>query len=119
MNLNSYDDALKTVDKTKTWFNIKTRTIFSREIKYRSFITIGKRYNRVLDCNNYYLILLDHPPTDRKYYRPTRDNYGRIKIRINPDIIHSTILSDFKVDTNINIQRVEGDESYDIYYLDI
>ena len=119
MNLNSYGDALTTIDRNKTWINIKYRVMFSREIKYRPYFNISCRYNAATCTHDYYLILADYPIDDRKWMNTVKDSYGRIKIRIIGAIWCATIISNFKKDTNINISRVEGDDICDIYYLDI
>lgn len=119
MNLNSYDDALTTIDRTKTWVNIKYHVIFSREIKYRAYYNISKRYNNTTGEHDYFIIVADYPLDERKWCDKIIDNYGRFKIYIPDDIYKSTILSTFEKDTNINISHLEGDDICDIYYLDV
>jgi len=119
MNLKSYEDALTTIDRNKTWVNVKYRIIFSREIKYRPYFNISHRYNATLCTHDYYLIVADYPLDERKWINTVRDNYGRIKIRIIGAVWCATILSAFKKDTNINIEHIEGDDICDVYYLDI
>lgn len=119
MNLKSYEDALTTIDRNKTWVNVKYRVIFSREIKYRPYFNISHRYNATLCTHDYYLIVADYPLDERKWINTVRDNYCRIKIRIIGAVWCATILSAFKKDTNINIEHIEGDDICDVYYLDI
>ena len=119
MNLNSYGDALTTIDRTKTWINVKHKVMFSREVKYRPYFNISYRYNKMTCSHDYYLIVADYPIDDRKWLNTVRDDYGRVKIRIIGAIWHSTIVSNFRKDTNINIEHKEGDDICDVYYLDI
>lgn len=119
MNLNSYGDALTTIDRSKTWFNVKHRVVFSREVKYRAYHNLSKRYNKAINSNDYFLIVADYPIDARKWITKTIDDYGRFKILIPDDIVEATILSTFERDTNINIEHKEGDDICDVYYLDI
>ena len=119
MNLNSYDDALTKIDKSKTWLNVKYKTLFSREIKYMKYYNISKRYNKTLDITNYYIILCDKLVGDRKWLNTVVDDYGRIKIKIPKEIYNTTILATIESDENINIEKVDTDDSCAIYYLDI
>lgn len=119
MNLNSYGDALTTIDRTKTWINLRYKVIFSREVKYRAYYNLSKRYNKTTNSNDYFLIVADYPIDDRKWVNKTIDDYGRFKIFVPDNIFKSTILSSFEKDTNINIEYKEGDDVCDVYYLDI
>ena len=119
MKLSSYGDALVTIDKTRSWINVRHRIIFSREIKYRPYFNLSKRYNSTSKEYDYYLIVADYPVDDRRWLNTVRDNYGRVKIRVIGAIWCETILSNYKKDTNINITRIDGDDICDIYYLDI
>ena len=45
MNLNNYDCITEKLNKTKTWVDIHKKLLLSREIKYRSYTCLLKRYN--------------------------------------------------------------------------
>ena len=45
MNLNNYDCITEKLNKTKTWVDIHKKLLLSREIKYRPYTCLLKRYN--------------------------------------------------------------------------
>lgn len=118
MNLNAYDDIKEKIDKTKTWIDIKKKILISRELKYRPYVCLLKRYIPKTNTNNYYIALLDNPPTDRKYRLTVVDDYGRVKIKVS-DIWNETSLAQLVDDCNIMCDFVESGEDGDIYFLDI
>ena len=38
MNLNAYDNVIEKVDKKKTWIDIHSKILYSREIIYKPYI---------------------------------------------------------------------------------
>ena len=62
MNLNAYDSITEKLDKNKTWIDIRRKTILSREMKYRKYTCILKRYNPKTNINSHFIALLDNPP---------------------------------------------------------
>lgn len=118
MNLNAYDNIKEKIDKTKTWVDIRKKTLLSREIKYRPYVSLLKRYNPKLRVNEYFIALLLNPPSNRNSSRPIKDNFGRIKIRLGT-IWNETNLKELDEDSNINIEFVEQEEDGEIYRLDV
>ena len=118
MNLKAYDEITPKVDKTKTWVIVKNHNLLSREIKYRKYFTIGKRFNKENNEYEYFIILLDNRPEDRTYGTVKFDNYGRIKININ-SIWDELIPRVYSTDINISIKYIEGDDTSDVYKLDL
>ena len=118
MNLNAYDEISPKIDKQKTWIDVRKHLILSREIKYRQYISVSKRYNPTDHCYDYYIIVLDDKPDDRSFTRTRRDDYGRIKIRVN-HIWQESSLRYFEKDTNISIELVEQADDGDIYKLNM
>lgn len=118
MNLNAYDNVTEKLDKTKTWVDIKSKTIFSKEIKYRPYISLLKRYDVRINSSFYYLALLDEPPIDRKYKTTFVDEYGRIKFNIS-SIWKETYLTRLGSNCNICIDLVESEVDGDVYLLDV
>ena len=55
MNINAYDDIREKLDKTKTWVDIRKKQLFSREIKYRKYNCLLKRYDVKTNITNYYI----------------------------------------------------------------
>lgn len=118
MNLNAYDDIHPKVDKKHTWININKYQLLSREISYRRYNTLCKRFNIEANEYDYFIILLDDKPVDRNYSITRYDDYGRIKINLK-SIWHETYLSRYKHDININITRVEHTDDGDIYKIEL
>lgn len=116
MNLNAYDDIIEKVDKTKTWVDIKNKTILSREIKYRPYVSLLKRYNIKSKCYEYYIALLLNRPLNKTSFRTLKDNYGRVKIRVG-QIWAETSLNKLNKDNNIDIKFIEQQEDGEIYRL--
>ena len=65
MNLNAYDSIIEKLDKNKTWIDIRRKTILSREMKYRKYTCILKRYNPETNMNVYINALHENHPANR------------------------------------------------------
>lgn len=118
MNLNAYDDVSPIINKQLTWIDINKNQLLSREIKYREYVTISKRFNRETSDYEYFIIFLDYCPTNRSYTHVKKDDYGRVKINLK-SIWNETTLRNYKQNTNIRIKHVEHSDDGDIYSLDI
>lgn len=118
MNLSAYDKVTETVDKQKTWIDTIRYQLISREIKYRPYFTILKRYDSNLKVNDYFVALLDNVIPDRICFKTKKDNYGRIKINLKSIWEESNLLY-FKNESNISIEHVEEESDGDIYKLNI
>lgn len=116
INLNLYDDVVERIDKQKTWLNVKNKLLLSREIKYRRYYFIGKRYYN--NDNFYFIITFDTPPENRDCHKLTMDDYGRVKIKL-ASIWENTSLSSITSDCNISLTKVEEDDNSSAYYIDI
>ena len=118
VNFNIYDDANKKLDRTKTWVNVKYKQIISREIKFHKYTSLVYRYSVSSDTYTYFIIVSDEKPTNISSFNTFIDDYGRFKIKVD-SIWNKTILKTFEKDTNINITHVDGDDTSDVYELDI
>ena len=118
MNLNAYDSITEKIDKTKTWIDTKKCILLSREIKYRKYYVLSRRFNTELNTYDYFIILLDEKPTDRVSYQTRIDDYGRVKIRLY-ELYRESTLSNLEKDINISITKVEHQDDGDIYQLDV
>ena len=118
MNLNAYDNITNNLDKTKTWIDIKKKTLLSREIKARPYYTLLKRYNPNTNSNTYFIAMLDSPDVNKKCYLTRIDNYGRIKIKLT-SIWKDIYLADCETNCNVMVSLVESDKMGDIYNLDL
>lgn len=118
MNLNAYDNVIEKVDKTKTWVDIKSKTLFSKELKYRPYISLLKRYDVKTNSSSYYIALLDKPPINRKYKTTFVDEYGRIKFNMS-SIWKETYLKRLESNCNICLDLIEREVDGDIYLLDV
>lgn len=118
MNLNAYDNIIDKIDKTKTWIDIHKKIIISREIQFRPYISLLKRYDNKTNTTSYFIATLNNPPDNHKYKHTKIDNYGRLKFSL-ASIWNETCLFQFDKDCNIMISHVESDDDGDIYLLDI
>ena len=118
MNLSAYDAIYPKIDKQKTWIDVNHYQLLSREIKYRPYITICKRYNKEENDYEYFVVLLDNIPPERDYSKTKFDEYGRIKINLK-SIWKETILQNIEHNCNINISHIEHTDDGDIYKIDL
>ena len=118
MNLYAYDDVSPVINKQATWIDIKKYQLLSREIKYRKYVTISKKFNKETSDYDYFVILLDNCPVNRSYTHTKKDDYGRIKINLI-SIWNDSSLKQYKENTNISIEHIEHSEDGDVYKLDV
>lgn len=115
MNLSAYDTLTK-IDKRKTWLDVTKHQIISREIKYRNYYTIVKRYNSSATSYDYFIVLCNNKDEVNNFKIVKRDDFGRIKIKINT-IWDNLNLSDITNDVNIKLNLVDEQEDGEIYEL--
>ena len=118
MNLNSYDNVTEKLDKTKTWIDLRKKTIFSREIKYRPYTCLLKRYNAKTNTYTYFIAMLNNPSENKKYNITKQDDYARIKVSLT-SIWKETYLSRLSNNCNIMCNLVESDDDGEIYSIDV
>lgn len=118
MNLSAYDVVNPKIDKQRTWVDIHKKQLLSREIVFRPYVTISKRYVKEDNSYEYFIILLDDCPFDRPYSNTKKDNYGRIKIRL-ASIWKESSLKYLEKDINIELIPVEHADDGDIYLLNV
>lgn len=118
MNLNVYDNIIEKLDKTKTWVDVRRKTLLSRELANRPYTCLMKRYNIKTNICSYYIAMLDNPPEDRKYKSTTRDDYGRVKVNLS-QIWNETYLARLGSNCNVMLNLIEHDDDGDIYLLDV
>lgn len=118
MNLNAYDDVSPVINKQATWIDINKTQLLSREIKYRKYVTISKRFNPETSEYEYYIILLDNLPANRSYTNTKKDDYGRIKINLLP-IWNECSLCSYNKNINIELKHIEHSDDGDVYQLDV
>lgn len=118
MNLNAYDNIKEKINKTKTWTDIKRKLLISREIKYRPYYSLLKRYDVQKNVVSYFIAMLDKPPLDKVSYNTMTDDYGRIKLNVS-SIWDETYLNKLETNCNICCNLVETEYDGDIYLIDI
>lgn len=118
MNLNNYDNIKEKIDKTKTWIDIRKKQLFSKELKYRPYISLLKRYNPKHHAYTYFIALLDDIPVNKEYSRTICDSYGRIKINLS-SIWDDTYLNTLDSACNIMCNLVECEDDGDVYSIDV
>jgi len=118
MNLNAYDDVSPVINKRATWIDIKKYQLLSREINYRKYVTISKRFNTETSEYEYFIILLDNLPANRSFSHTKKDDYGRIKINLTAIWFDSSLCS-YKQNTNITIEHIEESDDGDVYKLNV
>lgn len=118
MNLNAYDNITEKTDKTKTWVDIKKQLLYSREIKYRPYHCILKRYDVKTNTTSYFIAMLDTTPKERKCKHTALDDYGRVKISLS-SIWKDTYLTRVNNNCNIQCELIENESDGDIYSIDV
>lgn len=118
MNINAYDPVQEKIDKQRTWVEVKRHRLLSRELPFRPYHIICKRYNTETRDNDYYIILLDDKPENRVYYKTQKDEFGRIKVNLKSIWSESTLKYITK-NENIAVFLEEHTDDGDIYKLDI
>ena len=118
INTYTYDIIDVQLDKNKTWIDVNKQMLLSREINYHRFYTLAKRYNNDTNSYNYFIILADEKIPNSINSSTNKDNYGRIKIRLNRIFVESG-LSRLKQDINVNIELISSDENSSVYKLDV
>ena len=118
MNLNAYDVINPKINKQGTWVDVHKKQLLSREIVFRPYVTISKRYNKENNDYEYYIIFLDDYPLNRPYAKTKLDSYGRIKIRLN-GIWEESSLKYYKHNINIELKAIEHTDDGDIYLLSL
>ena len=120
MNLSAYDDSIITVDKTKTWINVRSKTLSSHQIKYRRYHCLLQRYHPIIgiDDNNYdyYIAMCDSPVKGRTFVHNYHNNNGRVRISLAP-IWNNTSLVKVSQDINVEIRLVEEQDDGEIYQI--
>lgn len=119
MNLCAFDEAIVKLDKHKTWFSPENNSIISREIPYRKYYTILKRYEPLLNNTIYFIATLDSSDDAKTIFTTRRDYYGRIYFKLTSDIIQNLGLCYITNSTNIDVSLVEHNIDGDIYKIDV
>lgn len=104
MNLSAYDEV-KSCNKT-TFVDIDRKRILTRDIKYRRYYKLLKRYNDA--SYDYYVAISDSKPDDT-FYQTKIDTYNRVKIPI------ASIWNDIVISNNVELQLIEEQGDCDIY----
>lgn len=118
INLNKYDIISNKVDKNKTWVDINKQLLLSREIKYHRFYILSKRFNYDTNEYEFFIIMSDNKIPEAINSSTNKDDYGRIKLRINR-IFNECGLNLLKEDVNIHIECIDEDEESCSYKLHI
>lgn len=114
MNLNAYDNIKDKINKNKTWIIIKKRLLLSREIKYRKYYTFLKRFDLESQTYDYYIALFDSKIEDRIIFDTKRDDYGRIKIKLQ-SVFNEFNFIELDKDCNIIIECVDKQKDGEVY----
>ncbi len=118
MNIVAYDTIKRNINKDKTWISVKYKRILSKEIKYRKYYTLLKKYNLQTNREYFYLACSDNIFRDSKTECTNLDNFGRCRFNIG-SIWRKSYLSDIENDMNIHIKLVNKQDDGEIYCLDI
>ena len=106
------------LDRQKTWVNPKDKKLYSRELYYKPYYYLCKRYNNKFASYDYYVIMLDNKQDGKDIKKTYVDSYGRIKIDLFT-IWNKTSLVYIEDKTNINIEVKEIQPDGVVYLLDI
>lgn len=118
MNLNAYDNVTRKLDKRKTWYSLKFKRLYSREIKFRMFYKFLQRWNETIKRNDYFLAVSMYN-TDGTFTIANKDNYSRLKFSIPKEVIEDSILNTMTVDANIEVKLVDAQPDGEVYQLNI
>lgn len=113
MNLNAYDSVNNTINK-KTWLDVNKHQIITREIKYRRYFTLLKRYNPKNSIYDYFIAISDNKDENKKWYLTKRDDFGRIKLKIT-SIWKDLNLCYIDKNTEVKLNLIEEQEDGEIY----
>ena len=116
MNLVAYDTLNTHINTKKTWIKVSKKLIISKEIKYRKYVSFGKRYDNEENKTIFFIIFLDDPPLDRAYSNMIMDDSGRTKISIK-NIWNELGLCNLTNDINIGVKHTQNADDGDIYEL--
>jgi len=114
INLNVYDEIKHKIDKNKTWLDVKYKRLMSREISFRTYYSIGKRYNPATNNTSYYIIILDDKPENRNVSYLKKDDYGRVKIPVK-SIWKECNFDKYNCDTQVELNLVDYADNADVY----
>jgi hypothetical protein len=115
MNLVAYDKVDNIINKKRSWINVHTKTLYSREINYHKYFCFGKKYDNVLDTTVFYIIMLDDEALDRPSFKTTVTSNGCLKINIKAiwdECGFNTIKSKY---INISLKHTEHTDDGDIF----
>lgn len=118
MNLNAYDNVTRKLDKRKTWYSLKFKRLYSREIKFRMFYKFLQRWNETYKRNDYFLAVSMNN-TDGTFTIANNDNYGRLKVSVPKEVIEDSILNFVVEDINVEIKLVDAQPDGEVYQLNI
>lgn len=116
MNLNAYDDIKVKIDKKRTWIDVRKRALFTREIKFRKYYSLLKRFNIKTNNYDYFVAVYDTPIENKEHKYVKKDDYGRVKILLN-SIWLDTDLIYLENNCNIDIKPVDYDDDGEVYLL--
>lgn len=117
INLNAYD-SVEPNFYNATWVNPYYKRLYSKEIEYKYYYSLFKRYNTNNRRYDYYLFMTNKHRTDIVLYSTMLSKDKTIKINLSP-IWNDTNLNNIKQESRINFEKVEEDEDGCLYYLDI
>ena len=118
MNLNAYDNVTRKLDKRKTWYSLKFKRLYSREIKFRMFYKFLQRWNETYKRNDYFLAVSMNN-VDGRFSITNKDNYSRLKFSIPKEVIEDSILNTMTVDANVEVKLVDAQPDGEVYQLNI
>lgn len=119
MNLNEYEVTTRTIDRQKTWVDVKRHRIYSREIRGK-YYNILKKLNPITKDYEYFLGIFNKIPDIPNFqvHACTHDDFGRTSISLslaNWKILGFDCLDN---DCQISISVVESDKDITIYKFD-
>ena len=119
MNLNAYDNVTRKLDKRKTWYSLKFKRLYSREIKFRMFYKFLQRWNESIKRNDYFLAVSMYN-TDGTFTIANKDNVLAIA-KVSGALYTRWVRTDVRLFTYKTFYPITSntENTYRVYSIDI
>lgn len=119
MNLNEYEVTTRSIDRQKTWVDVKHHRIYSREIR-GNYYNILKKINPISGDYDYFLGVFKQIPNISNFEVKlcNIDGFGRTSISLSLTNWRLLGFDCLDSDTQLSLTIVESDDNGSIYRFD-